>query len=150
GPGPSRQRGPSGRRPAQPACSKDITVLHSGAMADASPNRAVMLVLAYLWPLAIIPLLVQKDDPDVQWHAKHGLVLMVAELLALVGFSIAVSILFSLPIWIGFGFSLATVAVSGLLAVLVFFAWLAILALHAVAIIKALAGTRLFVPGLSE
>src|SRR3954447_13430628 len=40
-----------------------------------SPNRTVMLVLAYLGPLALIPYIVEKNDPEVQWHAKHGLVL---------------------------------------------------------------------------
>ena len=42
----------------------------------ASPNRGVMIVLAYLWLLALIPLLLEKQDAEVQWHAKHGLVLM--------------------------------------------------------------------------
>ena len=42
-----------------------------------------MIVLAYLWPLALVPLLVEKNDPEVQWHAKHGIVLMVAELVLL-------------------------------------------------------------------
>ena len=55
-------------------------------MADATPgsapssNRNVMIVLSYLWLLALVPLLTEKDDKEVQWHAKHGLVLMVAEL----------------------------------------------------------------------
>src|SRR3954470_16220785 len=43
---------------------------------DPPPNRAAMLVLGYLWPLAVVPLLVARDDAEVQWHAKHGLVLM--------------------------------------------------------------------------
>src|SRR3982751_1289325 len=54
--------------------------------ADASPNRGVMIVLAYLWALAIVPLLVEKHDPEVQWHAKHGLVLMAAELTLIVAY----------------------------------------------------------------
>ena len=37
-----------------------------------------MIVLSYFGLLALIPLLVDKDDPEVQWHAKHGLVLTVA------------------------------------------------------------------------
>ena len=55
-------------------------------MADATPgsapssNRNVMIVLSYLWLLALVPLLTEKDDKEVQWHAKHGIVLMVAEL----------------------------------------------------------------------
>ena len=51
-------------------------------MTDATPgsvssNRNVMIVLSYLWLLALVPLLTEKDDKEVQWHAKHGLVLMV-------------------------------------------------------------------------
>ncbi len=47
-------------------------------MADPSPDRGVMIVLAYLWPLALVPLLIEKHDAEVQWHAKHGIVLMAA------------------------------------------------------------------------
>ena len=39
-----------------------------------------MIVLSYLWLLALVPLLVEKEDKEVQWHAKHGIVLMVAEI----------------------------------------------------------------------
>src|SRR5262252_3205717 len=60
--------------------------------AAASPNRGVMIVLAYLWALAIIPLVVEKDDPEVQWHAKHGLVLMLAELALVVAYGLVTSI----------------------------------------------------------
>ncbi len=70
--------------------AKNIVHLPRMADADASPNRGVMIVLAYLWPLALVPLLLEKHDPDVQWHARHGLVLMVAELLlVLVYFAVA-------------------------------------------------------------
>src|ERR1041385_1164976 len=55
------------------------TCLHMTGAAP-SPNRGVMIVLAYLWPLALVPLLLEKHDADVQWHAKHGIVLMIAEL----------------------------------------------------------------------
>ena len=34
-----------------------------------SENRTIMVVLSYLWILALIPLLVEKDDQEVQWHA---------------------------------------------------------------------------------
>ena len=44
-------------------------------------NRTLMIALSYLWILAVIPLLVEKDDADVQWHAKHGLVLTVLEII---------------------------------------------------------------------
>ena len=43
---------------------------------SASPNRTVMLVLSYLGILALVPLLVEKEDSEVQWHAKHGLIML--------------------------------------------------------------------------
>ena len=49
-----------------------------------SPNRKIMLVLSYLGLLSLIPLLAEKDDKEVQWHAKNGTVLAVAEIILLV------------------------------------------------------------------
>ena len=37
-----------------------------------------MLVLSYLWFLSIIPLVAKKEDREVQWHAKNGLILAIA------------------------------------------------------------------------
>jgi len=108
-------------------------------MSDASPDRGVMIVLAYLWPLAIVPLLLEKDDADVQWHAKHGLVLLAAELLLLIGFGVLTSLV-----------SLATFGLGCALSMVVIFIWVAILGVHIVAIIKAMGGTRLIIPGISE
>jgi uncharacterized membrane protein len=108
-------------------------------MADAMRDRGLMIVLAYLWPLAIIPLLASRDDPEVQWHAKHGLILMVAEALALILF-IAISA-------VG---TLASFVIGCILSVFIVLALIAILALHALAIIKGLNGKRLYVPGVSD
>lgn len=108
-------------------------------MPDSSSNRGVMIVLAYLWPLAIVPLLLEKDDADVQWHAKHGLVLLAAELLLLMGFAVLTSLV-----------SLATFGLGCALSMVVIFIWVAILGVHIVAIIKAMGGTRLNIPGISE
>ena len=104
-----------------------------------SPNRGVMIVLAYLWPLALVPLLLEKGDPDVQWHAKHGLVLMIAELVALFACLILMSIV-----------SVATFGLGCILGVFVVFGWMAILALHVAAILKGVNGGRLVVPYVSE
>jgi uncharacterized membrane protein len=106
---------------------------------EVSPNRGVMIVLAYLWPLALVPLLLEKRDPEVQWHAKHGLVLMLAELLLLVGYVVVTSLV-----------SLATLGLGCVLTILLVFGWMAILALHVVAILKGVNGTRLILPGLSH
>ena len=98
-----------------------------------------MIVLAYLWPLAIVPLLLEKDDADLQWHAKHGLVLLAAELLLLIGFAVLTSLV-----------SLATFGLGCALSMFVILIWMAILGVHIVAIIKAMGGTRLIIPGVSE
>jgi uncharacterized membrane protein len=107
--------------------------------AGASPNRGVMIVLAYLWPLALVPLLVEKNDPEVQWHAKHGLVLMIAELILLFGYIMMTSIV-----------SLATLGLGCVLSLFLVFGWVAVLALHVVAILKGVNGSRLIIPGLSD
>jgi uncharacterized membrane protein len=109
------------------------------ADAGASPNRSVMIVLAYLWALAIVPLLVEKHDPEVQWHAKHGLVLMAAELILLFAYVTMTSLV-----------SLATLGLGCVLSLFLVFAWVGILALHVVAILKGVNGNRLIVPGISE
>lgn len=98
-----------------------------------------MLVLAYLWPLALVPYLLEKDDQDVQWHARHGLVLMAAEILLLFG----VSVVMSLATLMAFSFGCA-------LSLLVVALWIAILAVHLAAMVRALGGSRLIVPRLSE
>ena len=98
-----------------------------------------MIVLAYLWPLALVPLLVEKDDPDVQWHAKHGLVLMVAEILLLAAFGLVTSVI-----------SLATFGLGCALSMLAIFLWIGILAIHAVAILRGINGGRLLIPGVSQ
>jgi uncharacterized membrane protein len=104
-----------------------------------SPNRSVMIVLSYLWVLAFIPLLVEKQDAEVQWHAKHGLVLTVAELVLLFAYVLVTSIV-----------SLATFGLGCVLSLVLVFAWIGILALHVVAILKGVNGGRLIVPGVSE
>ena len=108
-------------------------------MPDSSSNRGVMIVLAYLWPLAIVPLLLEKDDADVQWHAKHGLVLLAAELLLLVGLALLTGLV-----------GLTTFAFGCALSMLMVLIWVAILGVHIVAIIKGMGGTRLIIPGISE
>lgn len=108
-------------------------------MPEPSPNRAVMIVLAYLWLLALVPLLVEKEDPDIQWHAKHGIVLMVAEAVVLFAYVMMTSVV-----------SLATLGLGCLLGLLLVFGWVAVLGLHIVAIVKGVNGGRLIVPGISE
>jgi uncharacterized membrane protein len=109
------------------------------AGAQPSPNRGVMIVLAYLWALAIVPLLVEKQDPEVQWHAKHGLVLMAAELVVIFAYMLITSLV-----------SIAAIGLGCAMSLFFVFAWVGILALHVVAILKGVNGGRLIIPGVSE
>jgi uncharacterized membrane protein len=104
-----------------------------------SENRSVMIVLSYLWLLALIPLLVEKDDREVQWHAKHGLVLTVVEIVVMIGLQIVVMILGAVSGGLGCIFSL-------LIPVLL----LAILIVHVLCIVKGINGNRFLIPGVSE
>jgi hypothetical protein len=106
---------------------------------SASPNRSVMIVLAYLWPLALVPLLLEKNDAEVQWHAKHGVVLMIAELLVLCTYIMVMSLV-----------SLAAFGLGCVLSLVLVFAWIGLIALHVAAILKGIHGGRLIVPGVSE
>src|SRR5438309_808210 len=87
-------------------------------MPEVPPNRGVMIVLAYLWPLALVPLVLDRADPDVQWHARHGIVLMIAELLLVAAYLVVASMV-----------RLAAFGLGGALLAFVVFAWVGILAL---------------------
>jgi uncharacterized membrane protein len=108
-------------------------------MAEGVPSRATMLVLAYMWPLAVIPLLLAKDDADVQWHAKHGLVLMGAELALFLGLSVVATV-----------FTIVTIGVFFIASFAFVFLWTGVLLLHIYAIVRALGGSRLIIPVVSD
>ncbi len=95
-------------------------------------RNAGMLVLSYLGLLALIPLVVEKNDREVQWHAKHGLVLTVA----CVALYVAVGIVGAVA-WF----------LAAALFPLVGLVWLIVTIL---CIVKALNGQRLLIPYVSE
>ena len=107
-------------------------------MSTPSPNRSMMIVLAYLWPLALVPLLLEKHDADVQWHAKHGLVLMFAEGVLIFLYLVVTSLV-----------GLRSLGLGAVLALLLVFGWVGILAVHVIAIVKGVGGTRLTIPIVS-
>ena len=82
---------------------------------------------------SVIPLLVDKDDEEVQWHAKNGLVLTAAEF--------ALWLVFNLLAATGIG----CVFVIFLPIIFVVFA-----VIRVVAIVKGLKGERFVIPGLSQ
>ena len=99
----------------------------------ASPRA--LLILSYLAFLGVIPLLFAREDSEVRWHARNGLMLFGTVVLIALAATVVGTLL---P------------ALGCLYAMLMFF----VLALYAfvaiLAIVKALDGQRLFVPGISK
>ena len=96
-----------------------------------SGAKTGMLVLSYLGLLALIPLIVEKNDKDVQWHAKHGLVLTALFFIgwvaiSIVGYIMPFFYLLQMVWWIG---------------------WVIVTIL---CIVKAVNGQRFTIPGISE
>jgi uncharacterized membrane protein len=104
-----------------------------------SSNRGIMIVLAYLWILALVPLLVEKEDKEVQWHAKHGIVLLVAEIILWIAVTIVTTVI-----------SMASFGLGCIVSLLTLGLWLGILVVHVMAIMKGMNGGRLIIPGISE
>jgi uncharacterized membrane protein len=94
-----------------------------------------LLILSYLAFLGVIPLVFAREDREVRWHARNGL-LLFAEVVVLVLVAILVGAL--LP-------ALGLFSVILMYLVLVLYTFIAILA-----IVKALDGQRLLVPGVSR
>jgi uncharacterized membrane protein len=103
----------------------------------ASPNRTIMIVLSYLGLLALIPFLVEKDDREVQWHARNGLLLFAAEVVVI----IVLQIFSSVMAFVDFG-------CTG--CVLMWVVALIMFVVHIIAIVKGVNGDRLIIPGLSQ
>ncbi len=104
-----------------------------------SSNRNLMIVLSYFGILCLIPLFVEKEDREVQWHAKHGLVLMVAEIILFIALGILGTLLGFITGGLGCLFSLLYPLVA-----------LAIIVLHVMEMVKGINGQRLLIPGVSE
>jgi uncharacterized membrane protein len=132
-------QGPQDSAPPPPPPPAEQPPQEPAAKEVVSENRNVMIVLSYLWLLALIPLLVEKDDREVQWHAKHGLVLTVVEVVVMIGLQVVVMILGVVSGGLGCIFSL-------LIPVFL----LAILIVHVLCIVKGINGQRFLVPGVSE
>lgn len=102
-------------------------------------NRTLYVILSYLGLLALIPFLVEKNDREVQWHAKHGLVLTAAEFV--VFFCLGA---FSMVL------SFVTAGLGCLISIVFPFLALGVLILHVLCIAKGLKGERFLIPGLSD
>ena len=132
-------QGPQDSAPPPPPPPAEPPPQEPAAREVVSENRNVMIVLSYLWLLALIPLLVEKDDREVQWHAKHGLVLTVVEVVVMIGLQVVVMILGAISGGLGCIFTL-----------LIPIFMLAILIVHVLCIVKGINGQRFLIPGVSE
>ena len=109
----------------------------SGSAAPGS-DRTLMVVLSYLWLLALIPLLVKKDDREIQWHAKNGIVLLGAEIVCWIVFG-------------AIGFALRNTGVLGCgLGAIECVIWIAFLVVRVMCIVKGVGGQRLRVPVVTD
>ena len=112
-----------------------------GAQSSRPSDKTAMLVLAYLGLLALVPLLVEKEDSNVQWHAKNGLALFVAFFVGIIGLWILSMVLGVIP------------GVGCLVAILSFLTHVGLSIGYLIAMImgimKALKGQRLIVPFVS-
>lgn len=107
-------------------------------MITSPARRFVAIVLAYLGPLAVIPLLTARTDADVQWHARQGILLFACE----AGVFLALASLTGLTV-------LSNLVGGVAIGVLARVAWIAVLAIHLTAILAALNDRRLSVPVVS-
>ena len=109
-----------------------------GAPAGGSSDRTLMVILSYLWILCLVPLLTKKDDQEVQWHAKNGLALLIAEIVVWVLFFV-LGIVIRRILFAGCG-----------VAVIECVIWIAFLAVRVMAIIKGVNGQRFRLPMVSD
>jgi uncharacterized membrane protein len=108
-----------------------------GPVPSGGSDRTLMIVLSYLWLLALIPFLTKKEDPEVQWHAKNGLALLGAEIVIWIVLTIA-------------GFAMRNMALGCGLATINCVIWIAFLILHILCIVKGVGGQRFRIPVVTD
>lgn len=98
-----------------------------------------MVILSYLWILGLIPLLMKKDDPEVQWHAKNGLAFLGAEI-----------VVWIICMILGFALRRIFVALSCGLGLVECVVWLGFLAVRVLCIVKGVGGQRFRIPFVTD
>lgn len=93
--------------------------------------NVLMVVLAYFGILSLIPFFAEKEDDFVQYHAKQGLFLAIAEMII---FIVVLPILSLIPF------------VGCILAILWIILPIAILVFHIIWMVKAAKGERFTIP----
>ena len=103
------------------------------ASSGSGDNKTLMLVLSYLGLLALVPLLTEKNDANIQWHAKHGLV----------------QFFFFVIIWVVIGI-VASTGLGCIFAILYPIVGLVWMVVTILSIVKATKGERFIIPGISD
>ena len=108
-----------------------------GGTGAPSSDRTLMIVLSYLGLLALIPYLTKKEDPDIHWHAKNGVGLLILDVVVWL-------VLFIL------GFAVRNSALGCGLATINCIVWIAILVLHIYCIVQGVGGKRPRIPVVTD
>lgn len=115
-----------------------------GAGGPASSDRQLMVALSYLGPLALIPYLTKKNDPDqeLRWHAKNGMALFVAD--------VVLWVVLTIITW-GLSYMGTAGCIGGtIIGALQCLLWVALLGLHIYCLVKALGGQRVRIPVVTD
>ena len=104
-------------------------------MAEAPPLRSALLVASYVPVVGLVALAAGRRDPEIRWHARNGLALFLAMAAAGAAATLVSVFVPSLGCVYGVAMLLAGAAYCGLVVL---------------AVVKALSGERLIVPGISR
>ena len=114
-------------------------------MTPTPARRFPWIVLAYLGPLAVLPLIIVPLSPrlrdlrtELSWHAWQGFLLAIIETVVLVGVTALAAYA-----------TLSSVPAGVTLGVVAWALWVAVLLVHLGAIVAALSERRLQLPGIS-
>ena len=102
-----------------------------------SSDRTLMVVLSYLGLLALIPYLTKKEDPEIHWHAKNGVGLLILDVVIMV-------------LWWVISMVLGNTVLGCGASVLWCVIYIAIFALHIYCIIQAVGGKRPRIPVVTD
>lgn len=108
-----------------------------GGSGPASSDRTLMVILSYLGLLALIPYLTKKEDPDIHWHAKNGVGLLILDVVIMV-------------VWWAVGFVLRNSCAGAVFGAIGCIIYLGIFALHIYCIIQAAGGKRPRIPVVTD
>lgn len=126
--------------PPPPPPPGGYTPLGGGTPSGGSPassDRTLMIVLSYLGILSLIPYLTKKEDPDIHWHAKNGVGLLILDVVVWVLFFVV-------------GMLLRNTALGCGMATIQCVVWIGLFILHIYCLIQAVGGKRPRIPAVTD